>query len=172
MVIAAALTACGTPPGQAKALEKKTAAAAVGFEQTPQPPPPPGPGPENWCYARYGPSLVVGAESLNTNRRYFFLEPGITKLVVGPSSSTATFLLEPLAGGKVRLFTGANYPECLSSPANLILGDEGSRFRYQNRQGVDFQLEVQVDGTLVKITVEFQPGLAFAMSVNRCLECK
>lgn len=126
---------------------------------------------DNWCYSAYGGSQLINAEKINTNRRYFFLTQ-VSKLIAGPPGTTATLLLQPLDGGNVLVFTGTNFPECLSAPANLTLVAGGTGLRYNNHQNIDFQLDLQVEKGLPRITLEFPPGSNYAMSVNPCLECK
>ncbi len=127
---------------------------------------------DNWCREEYGPSLLINAEEINTNRRYFYLPAGVTKMMAGPSGSTATLLLQPMPNGNVTIFTGANFPECLSAPANLSTKGNGAVWRYNNQNNIEFQFDLQQESGRMKVTLELPPGSNYAMSVNHCPECR
>ena len=126
----------------------------------------------NWCIARFGDPLVINAERVNTNRRYFYPGPGIHKLMVGPSGATAILLFRTQPGGNVLVFTSDNFPECLSNTLNYSPAGGTASIRYNNRQNIDFRLDMEVENTRTKITVELPPAGAYGMSVNPCLECR
>ena len=126
----------------------------------------------NWCHAPNGEGVVVNAEKINTNRRYFYLPDGVTILVVGPSTSAATLLLQALANRNVAIFTGANFPECLSTPANLSPAGGTAILTYNNHKNINFQMELQEENGQSRVTLEFPPGANYGMTVNRCPDCR
>lgn len=162
-------------------------------EQTPAPPPqeqtavPEGPhfqisaaGPvtggtvtDNWCLGRFGEPVVVNAEKENTNRRYFYLAPGATKVAIGPSGMTALFMLRPAGNGVLEIFNGAHFPECLSMPSNFFPAQGAAAVvRYQNHKKLAFSLEVREENGHPLVTVELPAGNRYAMEVNRCTNCE
>lgn len=166
------LMACGGAQQEQYAQRAKAAGETPAFQFSTALPPKNRQPANNWCYARYGENIVVNAENLNTNRRFFYLPSGITKLVAGPDGATATLLLYPKADGNVEVFTGANFPECLSNPGNIdhILGDPS--FVYDNRSTIHFSVDLLLENGHPKITVELPVGANYAMSVERCQNCQ
>lgn len=128
---------------------------------------------ENWCLGRFGEPVVVNAEKENTNRRYFYLAPGATKVAIGPSGMTALFILRPAGNGVVEIFNGAHFPECLSMPANFFPAQGAATVvRYQNHKKLGFSLEVREENGHPLVTVELPAGNRYAMEVNRCTNCQ
>ncbi|MEQ1744329.1 MAG: hypothetical protein ABMA02_02805 [Saprospiraceae bacterium] len=124
---------------------------------------------DDWCAAPFDQQVVVNAEQVNTNRRYFFLQPGITWLAAERDNVRANLLLRPLPDGNVEVFTGANFPYCLSRPDYLRpLGDNPAVLRYDNGTIIDFNLDVQTEQGRPKVTLEFRPGAFYALNVLFC----
>jgi hypothetical protein len=165
---------CGQPTSSenSQKVSELIQTAAPIFQLSTAPIPDPAFPKTNWCTAKFGANLLVNAEKLNTNRRYFYLLPGVTKLNIGPSNSSATLLLKPMPNGNVDVFTGNNFPECLSHPKNLSPAGGSASMRYYNRTNIDFRIDLQEEGTRPKVTVEFGPGTNYGMSVNHCPECQ
>lgn len=169
------LFACSQPAGTPEKHQGETPESVSGapvFQLSTTPPPDPADEGANWCNARFGDQLVINAEQVNTNRRYFFPGPGITKLVVGPSGATATLLLEPTGDGNLSLYTGANFPECLSQPANISPAGGASILRYNNYKNVDFRMELQEESGHLKVILELPPGARYGVSAQQCPECQ
>ncbi|TNE60413.1 MAG: hypothetical protein EP344_07350 [Bacteroidetes bacterium] len=142
------------------------------FQFSTAPPPESGNRTANWCYSRFGESLVVSAETVNTNRRYFFLPTqGITKLVVGRGAKM-TLLFRPLPNGNVEVYTGANLPECLSQPSNLNPAGGAPAMYYDNGKNIHFSMDMAVENGRTRLTVELPPGLNYGISANNCLDCQ
>jgi len=135
--------------------------------------PPEGKTPEkNWCFAPFDQQVLVNAEKINTNRRYFYLLPGVTWLTAERDNARANLYLRPLPNGDVEIFTGANFPYCLSRPDYLSpVGENRSALRYDNRTNIDFNLDVHTDQGHPKVTVEFRPGTFYALNILHCPEC-
>lgn len=172
--IALIILACnqGRPaPEEATNAQNITPPSEPIFQLSTTPPPALNDRTSNWCYAGFGESLVVNAEEINTNRRYFFLPQGVTKLAVGPPGLSATLLFRPLSNGNVEIFTGANFPECLSNPQYLEPAGGASQMRYYNQKNIDFRMELLPENGHFKIILEFKPGASYAMSVNPCPDC-
>ena len=129
--------------------------------------PPEGKSPEtNWCFAPFEQNVLVNAEKINTNRRYFYLLPGVTWLTAERDNARANLYLRPMPNGDVEVFTGANFPYCLSRPDYLRpIGENRSALRYDNGTNINFNLEVQTDQGHPKITVEFRPGTFYGLIV-------
>ncbi|MFN0015673.1 MAG: hypothetical protein ACKVU2_14085 [Saprospiraceae bacterium] len=124
---------------------------------------------DDWCAAPFDQQVIVNAEQVNTNRRYFFLQPGITWLTAERDNARANLLLRPLADGNVEVFTGANFPFCLSRPDYVrTLGENLSVLRYDNGTNIDFNLDVQTEQGRPKVTLEFRPGAFYALNVLFC----
>lgn len=122
--------------------------------------------------ADFGESIVVGADPVNTNRRVFFLPAGVTWLAAGRDNARANLLLRPLENGDVEVFTGANFPHCLSRPEYVRpVANDPARLRYYNEKNIDFTLEVLTEQGHPKLALEFQPGTFYAIEVVRCAGC-
>jgi len=127
----------------------------------------------NWCIAEFGESIVVGADRINTNRRLFFLPAGVTWLAAGRDNARANLFLRPLENGDVQVFTGANFPYCLSRPEYVRpVANDPARLRYYNEANIDFTLDLQTEQGQPKIALEFQPGTFYAIEAVRCLSCE
>ncbi len=135
--------------------------------------PPEGKAPEtNWCHAPFDRQVLVNAEKINTNRRYFYLLPGVTWLTAERDNARANLYLRPLLGGDVEVFTGANFPYCLSRPDYVrMIGENRAALRYDNGTNIDFNLDMQTDQGRPKVTLEFRPGTFYAINVLHCPEC-
>ena len=127
---------------------------------------------ENWCLGRYNEPVVINAEKENTNRRYFYLAPGTSKVAIGPSGMTALFLLRPAENGVVEVFNGAHFPECLSMPANFSPTGAGPVIKYDNHKSLTFSMEVREKGGHSLITIELPVGNRYSMDVNHCSNCE
>ncbi|MCB0530624.1 MAG: hypothetical protein H6574_05660 [Lewinellaceae bacterium] len=136
------------------------------------PAPPPSTPQSDWCRIQGGENVLINAERVNTNRRYFYLPQGITMLSVGYPTLAATLFLKPLSNGNVEVFTGANFPTCLSRPSYLSPAGGSAQMRYNNQQDIEFSLELQVENNYPKITIEQGIKYNYGMSVVHCLECQ
>ena len=128
--------------------------------------------PDNWCYGHFSEPLVINAEEGHPNRRYFYLQNGVTKVAVGPSGITTTFMLRPEENGMVEVFTGANFPECLSIPGNFSPLSGGPVVRYMNHKKVGFSLETKQENGYARVTMEMPKGTNYGLSANYCPDCK
>lgn len=126
----------------------------------------------DWCRAQSGENVLINAEKVNTNRRYFYLPQGITMISVGYPTLAAMLFLKPLPNGNVEVFTGANFPACLSRPSYLNPAGGSAKMRYDNQQDIEFGLELQVENQFSKITVELPAQYNYGMSVVHCPECQ
>lgn len=171
LTIFAALTGCGSAPDTtgkpATASNVPTfriSAARAVSDQSPK---------TNWCLAEFGESVVVGADPMNTNRRVFFLPPGVTWLAVRDGNTRANLLLRPLENGDVEVFTGTNFPYCLSRPEFVRpAANDPARLRYYNEANIDVVLELLSEQGHPKVALDFQPGTFYALEVVRCGTCE
>ena len=150
--------------------QQSASTSTANFVLSKHPVPEPGSREDNWCYAGFGPSIVVNAEKVNTNRRYFYLPAGISKLAVG-RGARMTLLLKPLPNGNVEVFTGSNFPACLSQPVNFDPAGGAASMRYNNGKNIDFRMDLDVQDGQYKVSLEFPPGINYGISVNNCLDC-
>lgn len=127
---------------------------------------------DNWCKGRFNEPVVVNAEKENTNRRYFYLRPGITMVAIGPSGMTAIFMVRPVGNGVVEIFNGAHLPECLSMPSNFSPASAGPVVHYRNHQNLNFSIEVREEDGFSLITVELPPGNRYGMDISHCSNCE
>ena len=168
---------CGAPPGEKSAVqqqEKEPAAEPAGlrFRFSQLAPPTPEESSINWCDGPFGDPLVVNAEKENTSRRYFYLPSGATKVSIGPSGITSTFILKAVAPEVVEIYTGNNFPFCLSMATNFSPLTGGASVRYRNHKNVTFSLELKEENGHLVVVVEFPKGANYGMSVNPCARCK
>ncbi len=91
---------------------------------------------------------------------------------VGYPTLAAMLFLKPLPNGNVEVFTGANFPACLSRPSYLNPAGGSAKLRYDNQQDIEFGLELQVENKHPKITVELSAQYNYGMSVVHCQECQ
>lgn len=121
---------------------------------------------EDWCTAPFDTQVPVSAEQINTNRRYFYLQPGVTWLAAERDNSRSNVCFRPLPDGNVEVFTGANFPYCLSRPDYLrVFGDNPATLRYDNGTNIDFNLDLQSEKGRPKVTLEFRTGTFYAINV-------
>lgn len=168
---------CAQPTGSNQSIEKQPEANQS--EETPSTPifqlstaPPPTMPQNDWCRIPGGENVLINAEKVNTNRRYFYLPQGITMLSVGYPTLAATLFLRPSPNGNVEVFTGANFPACLSRPSYLSPAGGSAQMRYNNQQDIEFSLELQVENNYPKITIEQGGKYNYGMSVVHCPECQ
>lgn len=135
--------------------------------------PPAGKAPEvDWCNAPFDASVIVNAEQVNTNRRYFYLLPGVTWVTASRDNARANLFMRPLPDGNVEVFTGANFPYCLSRPEYVRpISADRSRLRYNNDSNIDFTMDVQTDQGHPKVTLEFKPGTFYGLTIIHCPGC-
>ena len=168
---------CSQPSGSDQSAEKQPEAkqpeakpATAIFQLSTAPPPT---SPQNdWCRVQSGENVLINAEKINTNRRYFYLPQGITMISVGYPTLAATLFLKPLPNGNVEVFTGANFPTCLSRPSYLNPAGGSAQMRYNNQQDIEFGLELQMENDYPKITIEQGTKYNYGMSVVHCPECQ
>lgn len=167
---------CGAPPSPPAATQpdKEPPAEPSGlhFRFSQLAPPTPEESSVNWCDGPFGEPLVVNAEKENMQRRYFYLPPGVTKLAIGPSGITTAFMLKPVAPEVVEIYTGNNFPLCLSIATNFSPLSGGAVVQYQNHKNVTFSLELKKENGHFLVVVEFPKGANYGMSVNPCAPCK
>lgn len=126
----------------------------------------------NWCEAHFDSPLVVNAEKERTNRRYFYLPEGITKVATGPTGAFGTFMLRPLGNGDVELFTSATLGYCLSNGKNFTPATGGRILEYNNHHNVNFTLELRQENGHPLITIEVPQENNYVLMANRCRDCK
>ncbi len=126
----------------------------------------------NWCLADFGQTEVLGASAERPEERFFYLRPGVTWLMVGDDLGRANLFLRPVGEGVVEVFTGANFPQCLSRPEFFGVDTQAPyRLAYDNRQFIRFSLELVAEQEATKAVVSFPAGYFFAVTVLRCPEC-
>ncbi len=126
----------------------------------------------NWCYGDFKENVVINAEREKTNRRYFYLGDGTTKVNISAANMVASFLLRPAGDGITEVFNGANYPECLSQPGNFTLADGGKSIRYLNAQSLEFNIDIREENGYPVVTIELPADANFGMNVNHCTNCQ
>lgn len=126
----------------------------------------------NWCLAEFSETEIFGADTTDSSRRFFYLQPGVTWLTVGDDLGRANLFLRPLPEGDVEIFTGEHFPRCLSRPEYVwISAQEPHRFQYDNRQYIRFFAEVQADAGALRVSLTFPPKTFFAVTALRCPRC-
>ena len=126
----------------------------------------------NWCRGSFDKPVVMNAEKENPNRRYFYLGPGATKVAIGPTGMTALFILRPAGNGIVEIFNGANFPACLSLPANFSPAGPAAVVHYRNHKNMTFALETREDSGHALVTIELPEGHRYSMDVRHCTNCE
>ncbi|MCS7036818.1 MAG: hypothetical protein RMJ33_02790 [Saprospiraceae bacterium] len=126
----------------------------------------------DWCQAEFSETEVFGADASHPNRRFFYLRSGITWLTVGDDFARANLFLRPQPDGNVEVFTGAQFPRCLSRPEYLTIPMSApSRLEYDNRQYIRFTLDVRAEAGGTQVGVAFPPDAFFAVVAVRCPSC-
>ncbi len=127
----------------------------------------------NWCKSRdFKEHLVINAEKEQTNRRYFYLPNGVAKIAVGPTGAFGTLMLRPEANGDVEVFTGANFPACLSAPMDISPATGGPVLHYDNHHNVQFSMELREDGGHLLVTVVIPPAGTYVIMADHCGDCQ
>lgn len=143
------------------------------FRLSTQAPPRPEEPDANWCKSRdFKEHLVINAEKEQTNRRYFYLPNGVAKLAVGPTGAFATLMLRPEANGDVEVFTGANFPACLSAPMHISPATGGPVLHFDNHHNVQFSMELREDGGHLLVTVVIPPAGTYVIMADHCRNCQ
>lgn len=131
-----------------------------------------GPEEKNWCRGHFDQPVVINAEKDNTNRRYFYLSPGATKVAIGPSGMTALFILRPAGNGIVEIFHGAHFPACLSQPANFSPSGPATTIHYRNHKNMTFSLETREEGGHSIVTLVLPEGNRYGLDIDHCSNCE
>ncbi len=127
----------------------------------------------NWCLAAFSEVEPFGSDTSAAHSRFFYLRPGVTWLAIGDDLGRANLFLRPHAAGGAEVFTGAHFPRCLSRPEYVQLSAANlRRITYDNRQYLQFALEVSEENRVSKITVIFPQDRFYAVEAVRCPSCE
>lgn len=128
----------------------------------------------DWCLGDFTEAVPLFPHRTDFNKRYFVLGDGLYKAVARGESGAATFFVRRAGSGQaVDVYTGANFPACLSEPKNFSLGADGSGFQYDNgyaQNGTRFGVGLTADGSQVEFNLP--AGAVYGMTVHRCANCR
>lgn len=126
------------------------------------------------CLGDFTEAVPLFPHRTDFNKRYFVLGDGLYRVVARDESGAATFFVRRAGSGQaVDVFTGANFPACLSEPKNFSLSADGSGFQYDNgyaQNGTRFGVSLVADGSQVEFSLPSEA--VYGMTVHRCANCR
>lgn len=169
LLSAAILFACGGKSESGIAPKADDAGGLIYFSKTP--------GrtgredPSNWCFSKYKEAVVINADRLNVNKRYFYLTQGAHRILLEDGNRKQSFIVRPNKKGRLELFTSANLPMCLSNRSYFTLSPDGHEFSFDNGRTIKFTFSADIEQGAFKCIIEFPPGLTHGLAVNPCVDC-
>lgn len=126
----------------------------------------------DWCQGDFKEGIPLFPHRTDVSRRYFFFGDGLYKVAVQGASGSSSFFIRRTEGETVDLYTGDNFPTCLSQRQNFTLAADGHEFVYDNgyRNANHYTVGLNPEGGQVEIALPTEGVLG--ITVHRCANCQ
>lgn len=127
----------------------------------------------NWCRLNFDEAVLINADPANVNRKFFRLDDGaVLRTVVRQGNAANFFFVRKSAEKTVEIFTGMNFPECLSGRGNYSNGPGAAMLTYDNRKSIRYNMEAQHNEHGLFVILEFPENTQYGLTVHRCEGCR
>lgn len=126
----------------------------------------------NWCLMDWSKSLPVNQLEGQPNTYFLALHNQACRISIRFGMLAAGMMLKRTPEGRIEVFTGNNYPRCLSKPEYFKVLAAENRFTYDNGKGIKVNVSVRNEENQSIVFLQFPPEYQYGLIVMECLDCK